>query len=416
MRKKVFVCLFLFFLVFLDPFLINVPIGPLHVTLLRIVLFLFGLYLFIKYVLLFNPLHIQPIKPALVFLIAWFLYGVVSILWATNKVEGIKELYYFAVFILLVFSIIETLNRRDILKWINYSFILIGILTILLSLLELAFNFHLSTSRYVIEADKYGGLGLRVATAFFYNENDLSLFLVMITPFFLMTFRKSGFQLLILGSIFFIMFMNGSRIAILAFLILILIFLFILYRPHLVNIFKFLLIFTPLFIGVAIYFSGDIVDKIIEVTGIFEQGSTSTRINLILTGIYSIVHSFFLGVGAGNYQFHVNPEVTSGIVNPHNWWIEVGTNYGVDIFVFYLAFLIFIFRKLWQIYKRNNEFSALAFCLFLSYIGFVIACIGPSRLFYFWPMWLLYGVTLAFINVANEKAVQVDNFIHPTNK
>ncbi|MCC3356920.1 O-antigen ligase family protein [Bacillus sp. REN16] len=411
MRKKIFVCLFLFFLVFLDPFLINIPIGPLHVTFLRIVLVLFGLYLFIKYVLLFNPLQIQPIKPALVFLIGWFLYGAISILWATNKVEGIKELYYFGVFILLVFSIVETLDRKDLLKWINYSFILIGIVTIVLSLLELAFDFHLSTSRYVIEADTYGGLGLRVATAFFYNENDLSLFLVMITPFFLIQFRKYGIQLFILGLIFFIMFMNGSRIAILAFLFQILIFLFMLYRTHLVNFLKFLLIFTPLFIGVVLYFSGDIVDKIIEITGIAAHGSTSARINLILTGINSILDSFLFGVGAGNFQFHVNGLYdTNGIVNPHNWWLEVSTNYGVDVFVFYLAFLIFLFRKLWQIYKQNNEASLLAFCLLLSYVGFVIACIGPSRLFYFWPMWLLYGATLAFINATNQKEGHVKDF------
>src|SRR5690606_12671218 len=113
--------------------------------------------------------------------------------------------------------------------------------------------------------------------------------------------------------------------------------------------------------------------------------STSARINLILTGINSILDTFLFGVGAGNFQFHVNGSYdTNGIVNPHNWWLEVSTNYGVDVFVFYLAFLIFLFRKLWQIYKQNNEASLLAFCLLLSYVGFVIACIGPSRLFYFW--------------------------------
>ncbi|MFD1780010.1 O-antigen ligase family protein [Fredinandcohnia salidurans] len=409
MRIKLFFYLFLFILVFLDPFLINVPIGPLHVTLLRIVLFLFLVFLFIKYILLPNSLQVQSIKPALVFLIGWFLFGVASILWATNKVEGIKELYYFGVFILLVIAIIESLNRKNLLQWINYSFILIGSVTIALSLLELAFNFHLGTSRYVID-EKFEELGLRVATAFFYNENDLSLFLVMITPFFLMI--KKPFQLPILGAILFIMFMNGSRIAILAFLIQIIVFLFMLYRPRLVNLIKFLLVFTPLFIGVFIYFSGDIINKVIEITGVAEQGSTSTRISLILNGIYSNINYFLLGVGSGNFQYHVNQEKfnTNGIVNPHNWWIEVSTNYGIIVFAFYLAFLIFLVKKLWQIYKRNNEASALAFCLFLSYIGFVIACIGPSRLFYFWPMWLLYGVSLAFINTAYEKKGHIKEF------
>ncbi|WP_077619735.1 O-antigen ligase family protein [Bacillus sinesaloumensis] len=415
MEKKGYLYLFLFFLVFLDPFLINVPIGPLHVTLLRIVLILFGLYLFAKYVLLFNPIQIQPIKPALIFLIGWFLYGVLSILWASDKVEGIKELYYFGIFILLIFSIIASMDQKYLLKWVDYSFIIIGIITILLSFVELAFNTHLSTSRYVIEADKYGGLGLRVATAFFYNENDLSLFLVMVTPFFLVRFRKSIFQLPILASILFIMFMNGSRIAILAFIVQIVVFLFMIYRPQLKHIVKFFLIFTPLYIGALIYYSGDIINKVFEVMESTENNSTNTRLSLIYNGIRSIIDFFFVGVGAGNFQLHVNPSETNGIVNPHNWWIEVSTNYGVILFIFYLAFLIFIFKKLWVIFKRDNHVSALALSLFVSYIGFVIACIGPSRLFYFWPMWLLYGVTLAFINVAGVKKDKIDDSSQQSN-
>jgi O-antigen ligase len=128
-------------------------------------------------------------------------------------------------------------------------------------------------------------------------------------------------------------------------------------------------------------------------------GSTFIRINLYLNSLYTTFQSFMLGVGPGNYQYNINPMFnTQGIINPHNWWLEILTNYGLLVFFGYCCFFLYMLVKLFKIYRENNDKNELALILFLSLSGFSIGCMGPSSLFYFWPMWLLYGVSLGYIS------------------
>jgi hypothetical protein len=49
---------------------------------------------------------------------------------------------------------------------------------------------------------------------------------------------------------------------------------------------------------------------------------------LIKQGFWLLKEHYFLGVGAGNVEYHMAQfkDLTQGIVNMHNWWGEVLIN------------------------------------------------------------------------------------------
>lgn len=402
MKIKTSIFIILFILLFLDPFLVNIPVGPLHLTMLRVGLFMYSFYLLFKYVLVRGNLGFGSFRYPTVFLVAWFLYGYLSILWSFDRVVAIKELYYFGVFLLLVFAFIDLLKNKLNSVLINKFLTISGIATMGISCIEILFGYHLSTSRYVIEAERFIGSQDRVATAFFYNENDLSLFLIMLIPFFLVLLYRVSLTQKLIGLLAVLLslgifLVNGSRLAILALLLQVFFLVIVRSNTFIKRVVRFSFIFLPTILVVGAYLLGKYFFYLLEQTGVYQvTGSASTRVSLYLNGIYSLFRSFFLGVGPGNFEFHIYPQFnTNGIVNPHNWWIEILTNYGFLIFIGYVLFFIYLCKRLIQIYISTRNQIALVYVLGL--IGFAIACMGPSRLFYFWPMWLYYAVIISFI-------------------
>lgn len=108
------------------------------------------------------------------------------------------------------------------------------------------------------------------------------------------------------------------------------------------------------------------------------------------------------GVGAGNAEYWMENFAlydTFGILNPHNWWLEILINYGVFIFTGYLLFFLSLVRRLWQAYKTTDGADRMiAEALLLSLVGFSIASISSSSIMAFTPQWLLFAFALAFLN------------------
>lgn len=403
-----YLCLLIF--VFTDTFFFNIAVGPLHVTAIRVLIFGLTVIMLLRYLILNEPIVKKPIRYPVLFLLIWFCYGVISIVWTTDKVNGLKELYYFSTFIFFILLLIYLLQIKNQEFWVKESFWIIGVITLGICVLEIATDFHFPTSRYVIESERLSIYHKHVATAFFYNENDLATFLVIVTPFFVIKLIESSLfgkliNTVLILLIFIVISFNAARLAFVSVLLQLLVFLYVTKKAWFFRGVRLFLLTTPLIFGLAWHFLGDKLDILFDVKG-FEAGYGSgfVRINLYLNGLYSTFQSFMLGVGPGNYGSHMYPMFyTAGIINPHNWWIEVLTNYGFLIFCGYLAFFWFFLKNTISIYYVNTKENHLGLVLFMSFIGFTLACIGPSGLFYHWPMWLLYGVALAYIN--NKKVV-----------
>jgi teichuronic acid biosynthesis protein TuaE len=399
-----YLCLLIF--VFTDAFFFNIAIGPLHITAIRVIIGVLTIIMLLRYFVLGDPIIGSSIRYPVFFLFIWFFYGMFSLIWTTDKTIGVKELYYFSTFILFILQLIYLLQIKNQEFWVKDSFWAVGMITVIICLLEIATNHHFSTSRYVIETERLSIYHKHVATAYFYNENDLSLFLVIIAPFFMVRLLSSSlfkklFNIIFILLIFVIISFNAARLAFLALLLQLMVFFYLTQKKWFFRCVRLAILFLPIIIALAWHFLGSKVSVLFDVKG-FEAGYGSgfERMNLYLNGFYSTFQSFMLGVGPGNYGVHMYPQFyTGGIVNPHNWWIEVLTNYGFLIFCGYLVFFWFNIKNTFIIYKDNRENNQLGLALFLSFVGFIPACIGPSSLFYHWPMWLLFGVSLAYINV-----------------
>lgn len=401
MNWKTTAYIILFALIFIDPFFFNIPIGPLRMTLLRLVIGVLFVIMLDQIFIKRNPFHTGHIRFPLAFLGIWFYYGALSLIWTSSKGTAIKELYYFAVFLLLILVLVFLLQNIKS-SVITATFWLIGIVIVLISILEFTFDVHLPTSRFVIEAERFSDIDYRRATGFFYNENDLALFLVILVPFYLSGLLKRSLlvklaNVILIVALLFITYFNDARLSVMAIVLQMLLFALFSYKNLLKHGARLFLLFSPLLFlaaaGIVYYLANASLFEGIKAG----QGSAFIRMNLYLSGLYGTFQSFMLGVGPGNFQ-HMDPAFdTLGFTNPHNWWLEVLTNYGLFIFAGYCAFFLFIMVQLYLIYWSDKKNNKLALTLFLSFIGFAIACLGPSSLFYFWPMWLLYGVTLGYI-------------------
>lgn len=411
MNWKLTAYLGIFALIFIDSFFINIPIGPLRMTLLRMAILAVFAIMILRLIVKKDTLDLSGIKFPLIFLGIWFYYGTMAVTWSFSKSAAIKELYYFFLFLLLIVVVIYLLHKiADF--WIFDSIWLAGAVVIFIALVELAFDIHLPTSRYVIEAERFAELDLRRATAFFYNENDLSVFLVLVLPFFMTRLLRKSLSaklinFLAIVAIIAVNYLNDARLSLIAIILQVTAFGLLALFNQVKKGARIALILSPILIGILAWYVFPALLNVDLFEGIREgRGSASHRFNLYMNGFYATFQSAMLGVGPGNFPFKIDPEMfnTAGFTNPHNWWLEVLSSYGLMIFAGYVAFFLFIVVRLFFMYESNKGNKLLSLSILLSYLGFVIACLGPSSLFYFWPMWFFYGVALAFIAKHTKKA------------
>lgn len=403
MKWKMLAFSLLLLLLFIDFALFNIPIGPIRLTAIRLVIFsIIGIVLW-KIVHFRDLRFLGYINYLTLFLGFWVSYSFISILWSVNRVNAIKEVYYLIVFVLLILCIIYLIESIEaslikISLWITTAFVL-GV-----SYIEYFTGRHLPTSRYVIEADSLGVIKENRATAFFYNDNDLGFFFVLMLPFILIQIVHVNIIIRIASSglvvgILLLLQLNNARLAMVAAIIQVVLFAVIHWKARLKKIVRISLVFLPVIVGAITVIILRVLDKSTVLEN-FSQGlgSEFIRLNLYLNALYTTFKSGFIGVGAGNYQQTVSPLFnTLGKVDPHNWWLEILTNYGSIIFVGYIIFYLMITIQLFKIYYASEKTDLLAMGLFLMMVGLAIGSVAPSSVFYFWPMWLLKGVAIAYI-------------------
>lgn len=392
----------IFFLVFFDTNIFNFDLGFINITLLRILLFS-GLIFFLwkekNDILSFDS---RLTRRSIFFLIIWLGYGIIQLLWTKNIMVGIRELYYLSLFISLIILLIKTINSKDLILLAYDFFGFFTVALIIFGIIELITGIHLNTSMYF--ASHISGK----ATAVFYNPNDFSFFLNLTFPFLMFNVFNKGtvyskvFNLTMVGALIVIIIMNDSRLAFIT-VIIQLILIFVLSKKLLskINMISGILIALIIF-----FFRHKLLNGLYGVYIELEKGISSSfiRYNLFLNGLYALYKSKFLGVGPHGYQDHVYPKFyTKHIIDPHNWWIEVLTNYGVFIFVGYLLLIFYIIKFLYKKSYVNNELKKMNIVLLVSWVGFIIGSMGPSSLFYFTFQWFLLGITLAVINYQGKE-------------
>lgn len=112
------------------------------------------------------------------------------------------------------------------------------------------------------------------------------------------------------------------------------------------------------------------------------------RLNLIKNGFTILANTLFLGVGTGNIEYYMaQPGLisTNGVLNIHNWWMEILVSSGIIVFVYYLVIYI---KRLYAFYREmlkykvtKDNYFYIALYGMVSMSVFILASVGGSSIF-----------------------------------
>lgn len=361
------------------------------------------------------------VKLYMAFFGIWLSYAVVSLGWAAYKVGAIRHtIFLFMGASLIFFAVYYFQSDRDLqnLYWVW--------LTAFFSLLLLGFWEHLTGQHLPVSGyneERLSALAYHVRadvmyrpTGVFKNPNDYATFLSFCIPFALGTARYAGSSLARLAGIgsafaaFYLIVVTGSRANILAVLLVVaFLCLFLTNSKQKAKVAFALAVCVTMAIIVFPVYLKEFFSKVITQLGSIvvkaglEKGSVAVRANLVRNGLTFLYSTAGFGVGAGNAEYwmaNFAQHETGGILNPHNWWLEILINYGIFVFVGYVAVYISIVWRLWRSWHEvvDHKEYMIVESLLLSLIGFSVASLSSSSIMAFNPEWMLFAFALAFLN------------------
>jgi len=413
-RVEKICCYSAFITGFFGVALLPISVGPFTLFPYRIFLvLLWGLFVARMLVQGKVMLPVSRVKPYMAFLGLWVAYAVISLGWAAVKGDAIRHLIFLFMGVSLIFFALYYLRSyRDLqrLYWIW--------LGIFCGMVALGFWEHL-TGQHLPVSGYFGETRARFMyrpTGVFKNPNDYATFLALSIPFALglLRYAKRWLPRLIGLSTalaaFYLIVVTGSRANILA-VLLELVFLVLL----LTDISQKVKVATAATVCVAIalfLLPGPIHELAAKITREFSSiatqaelstGSVAIRTNLALDGLVFLYSTAGFGVGAGNAEYWMANYArydTAGILNLHNWWLEILVNYGLFIFVGYVMFYASLVWQLWRIWRTTDRGRnrMIVEALLVALIGFLVASISSSSIMALTPQWLLFAFALAFLN------------------
>lgn len=159
-----------------------------------------------------------------------------------------------------------------------------------------------------------------------------------------------------------------------------------------------IIMFKPLFVGPKYSESSKTTTKEIvsfPQNQVIKTSSGNVRVNLFKNGIDLIKENPILGVGPGQYRWnHKNNNVvhsTEKLVGPHNYVIELISQYGIISWVY----LIFIVHAFILNFKKVNRSKKNLWSLLLFPV-FGLMSLVPSSFLYLDINWLIVPMLLLF--------------------
>lgn len=407
-----------------------------------------------------------------IFLAYLIFFGSISIIWVENKMYAITQVSYLVwggISFVVLFSFYK--NTKDFFKIIIHAATLSTIILAAFGLFEIITYAHLDSS-FTDNYSKYFYFRsfFQSPLATFTNPNDFAAYLSFIFVFFIIkAFKYSNkvFSFVFLIIIYLLVFYTYSSLSVIAIyysLIASLLMLIFSNRFHIIKAnWKFLrhhvrykekynyrffiialFIFSTFFVlytnkMIVPYRGADGINTMVvkekkslrislgdqfsftahpgirakitdEPEGVIES-SFSVRKNLFLNGIDFAKESYFLGIGAGQFDHKIVSGQanypTKDRFNPHSFFVEILSQYGVIpiiiIVVFFSKILIFLLKNILRLYYTS--LSQEGIFLALAVPVYFIVSNGPSAFFSFTPNW----VFLSLIAIAADKVVNTVN-------
>ena len=359
-----------------------------------------------------------------IFLATWLIWGVISLLWAMDTGQGIRDLFNLFIGLSLVGLAPFFLKDKIQIDRAARIWITTFAIFMVVALVEHLTTIHLPISRFSHGLQPH--LNYR-PTAVFVNENNFAVFMSLSFPFLLSRWRyftdlgtRFAMGLGLFGGIY-MLFVTGSRINYIVLVVTVLLYSGLLTprgkKLKVLAALMVLVVGTWMFFGISQphvrgyasrQFSKIIYSyqELLNPQGgdyLVSNNSIGIRINMIRNGAYFLRKTWGMGVGAGNFETWVEEkgiyETLTGedqlIANPHNWWIELPAEYGIFISLGYLAFLASLLWAAWFSWKRTQAKEKwIPEALTLTLLILPLLAISPNSFLDFMPHWLI--LTLAF--------------------
>ncbi|KYH05488.1 hypothetical protein A1704_10305 [Chryseobacterium cucumeris] len=337
----------------------------------------------------------------------WITYGLISLFWSPDPQIGLtNEIVVMTTSMssLLFFPLFLKDNDAT-LKLIRNAWIYGLALTLPIAIYEIVTMNHFSYD----DERLIGGIGIYApyASVFFGNYNNYCVFICLCLPMVLWGIIEEGkkalkiFYLVVLGISVLIIFVNTNRTS----MIIIVIYLLSQIRLNYKNL-SFIALILLLF-----YFSYTFLpDPLVQNIEILfkdrvnvdysNDESGSVRMYNFIAGIGFLIDSYGAGVGAGGYEYYMErSEYYKGIVNPHNFFLEIFAQYGIVIFSLFIIWLVKILIGFKKSVMLSSNVKRLLYTsvLVIPIIGIINSdSLGNTY-------WWLYLTSLAIISSVGGK-------------
>ncbi|USP94995.1 teichuronic acid biosynthesis protein TuaE [Bacillus vallismortis] len=364
-----------------------------------------------------NRTHIEKwnglqVKGILLFFAFWFIYGLVSLLWAKSVTAGIKYLALLAMGIFFIYLIVMYVQKMEQLMMVYWIWLVMTVFLMIIGFYNHMTHHHLPSSTL------YSGPEYKqhYPTSVFFNQNDFATFL-SISFFFYITMMKNikngylkAIGLVLSLCALYLIFATGSRASLLGIFAGIAVYIFIVLPPVL----KKVAIWVSA-AGVAIFavlFASRIYSKFWELfmapqtLHSFHDRLPSNvgRANLLKNAWHFFLDSYGFGVGAGNVSYYLEHYAlydTDDVTEVHNWLVEILANFGLFIMLGYLAVYAYLIWVLYKFYERKLEKQSKLIIegLITALVSFLASSISPSSVSNLFFHWVFLALVIAAVNV-----------------
>ena len=145
-------------------------------------------------------------------------------------------------------------------------------------------------------------------------------------------------------------------------------------------------------------FGGNLSEVINAQSGGNGGSSGALRINTYLNSLENMfTETLGLGYGPGNFNAYMDSlgDNIAVLNNPHGLWIEILVEFGVLIFILYVAFIVYLYCTLIRIYIKSK--SSIVLTAILIDTAFVFATFAPSAFLGYTYQWIVIGISLIVV-------------------
>ena len=328
-------------------------------------------------------------------------YCLLSLIWTPDKSDGFIHLIYFIIHFLFFFEILIFSNlTENATDSITKGWMFSVSLTLIVALWEIITDNHLSLSAHESERMINTGEAIfqqRFAAVTFYNYNSYVTFLCFALPF--VFYRivniskvhlKTLLPILVILVSYFCILCNASRGGLLS--ITIMLFLYIIRSPK--SKFKNYTLLLVFFIGAYVLIKfADIFFLAISARssagGLFEG---SSRFEIWGVALQTFLHTLGFGTGIGGISASMS-KFTTGIIVPHNLFLEILVEFGIIIFMIFIVFLLKLYYKSFKL--RDKKLKSF---LYIALMPYPVYCIIDSGyLLNYWGF-AFFASIIFFIN------------------